>query len=102
MEISVIVGSVEAAKRGKAENEEGGPMTEENEGQRTAAPADADHASKRKNKKKPAIVAGTVAVVLVLAGAGCGMSSRASATPFATVRWTTTSRAIRRATRACL
>lgn len=38
MEISAIVGSVEAAKRGKAENEEGGPMTEENEGQRTAAP----------------------------------------------------------------
>lgn len=70
MEISAIVGSVEAAKRGKAENEEGGPMTEENEDQRTAAPADADHASKRKNKKKPAIVAGTVAVVLVLAGAG--------------------------------
>lgn len=70
MEISAIVDSVEAAKRGKAENEEGGPMTEENEGQRTAAPADADYASKRKNKKKPVIVAGTVAVVLVLAGAG--------------------------------
>ena len=70
MEISAIVGSVEAAKRGKAENEEGGPMTEENEGQRTVAPADADHAPKGKNKKKPAIVAGTVAVVLVLAGAG--------------------------------
>lgn len=70
MGISAIVGSVEAAKRGKAENEEGGPMTEENEGQRTVAPVDASHAPKGKNKKKPAIVAGTVAVVLVLAGAG--------------------------------
>ena len=45
-------------------------MTEENEGQRVAAPTDADHAPKGKNKKKSAIVAGTVAVVLVLAGAG--------------------------------
>ena len=58
----------------------------------------------KEEQKKPAIVAGTVAVVwcspvLVF---GYGMSSRVSATLFATARWTIMSGAIRRATQACL
>ena len=58
----------------------------------TVPVADGTQAAAKKPRKRGWIVAGVIAAVIIVAGAGFGygMSSRASATPFATAPWTTT------------